>query len=193
MDGRTPAQQRRTQRQRARAQFLFFLRRLFPGRRGRLFGLRLRKRRCQRRPQARRSNRRNNGPRGEERSWRRRCRRRFGRFRRLVGMVVVPVPVVGRVTLRTAVRIPHGKAGGADDGRHVILARIIAAEALCPYLVNRAGVRHLLGNAEFVELVDDLPRLYFQLPRQLIYSDLAHVQEVVYLPTPWYREPAPRQ
>jgi hypothetical protein len=34
---------------------------------------------------------------------------------------------------------------------------------------------HLLGDAEFVELVDDLARLHFQLPRQLINPDLTHI------------------
>jgi len=36
-------------------------------------------------------------------------------------------------------------------------------------------VGHLLGNAEFMKLVDDLARFDFQLPRQLINPDLTHI------------------
>jgi hypothetical protein len=32
-----------------------------------------------------------------------------------------------------------------------------------------------LGDAEFVQFIDDLTRLNFELPRQLIDSDLTHV------------------
>jgi hypothetical protein len=32
-----------------------------------------------------------------------------------------------------------------------------------------------LGNAELVQFIDDLTRLHFELPRQLIDSDLTHV------------------
>jgi hypothetical protein len=42
-------------------------------------------------------------------------------------------------------------------------------------------VGHLFGDTEFVQLVDDLARLYFQLPRKLIDSDLTHIQ-AIYLP-----------
>jgi hypothetical protein len=31
-----------------------------------------------------------------------------------------------------------------------------------------------LGNTEFVQFIDDLTRLHFELPRQLIDSDLTH-------------------
>jgi hypothetical protein len=37
-------------------------------------------------------------------------------------------------------------------------------------------VRDLFGYAEFVQLVDDLARLHFQLPRQLIDSNLTHIE-----------------
>jgi hypothetical protein len=42
-------------------------------------------------------------------------------------------------------------------------------------------VGQLFGHAEFGELLDDLSRLYFELPRQLIDSDLTHIQ-AFYLP-----------
>jgi len=41
--------------------------------------------------------------------------------------------------------------------------------------VDRTGVGNFFGNAEFVQLVDDLARLHFQLPRQLIDSNLTHI------------------
>jgi hypothetical protein len=37
---------------------------------------------------------------------------------------------------------------------------------------------YLFGNPQFVQLVDDLARLTFQLPRQLIDSDLTHIQAI---------------
>jgi hypothetical protein len=61
-------------------------------------------------------------------------------------------------------------------------AGVIAAQAVGRVVVNRTGVGHLLGNnTEFVQFLDDLVRLYFQLPRQLIDSNLTHSQEI-YLP-----------
>jgi hypothetical protein len=101
--------------------------------------------------------------------------------------------VVVVVVVIRAVRTEPRKLRGADDGRIVVFAGVVPAQTFCPDLVDRAGVRHLLGDAEFVQLVDDLPRLDFQPSRQLIDSDLAHVQEVVYLPTPRCRAAEPGQ
>jgi hypothetical protein len=36
-------------------------------------------------------------------------------------------------------------------------------------------MRQSLGDAELVQFIDDLTRLNFELPRQLIDSDLTHV------------------
>jgi hypothetical protein len=61
----------------------------------------------------------------------------------------------------------------SGSGRGV--SGIVAPQSIGHIVVDRAGMGHLLGNAEFVELVDDLARLYFQLPRQLINPDLTHI------------------
>jgi hypothetical protein len=55
-------------------------------------------------------------------------------------------------------------------------AAIIAAKLLGLVFINRTGVRDLLSDLEFVQLVDDLARLHFQLPRQLIDSNLTHIK-----------------
>jgi hypothetical protein len=56
------------------------------------------------------------------------------------------------------------------------IAGIITTQALGHVVVNRAGMGHLFGNAEFLQFFDDLTRLNFKLPRQLINSDLTHIQ-----------------
>lgn len=61
-------------------------------------------------------------------------------------------------------------------------AAIIAAKLLGLVFINRTGVRDLLSDLEFVQLVDDLARLHFQLPRQFIDSNLTHSQVIFYLP-----------
>src|SRR5258708_6242279 len=55
------------------------------------------------------------------------------------------------------------------------LTPIIPAQLVGPVLVDGTGVGNFFGNAEFVELVDDLARLHFQLPRQFIDSNLTHI------------------
>jgi hypothetical protein len=40
---------------------------------------------------------------------------------------------------------------------------------------DRAGMGQRLGDTEIVQFIDDLTRLDFELPRQLIDSDLTHV------------------
>jgi hypothetical protein len=60
---------------------------------------------------------------------------------------------------------------GQDRG----VAAEIAAELVGVVVVNRTGMRQRLGDAEFVQFIDDLTRLNFELPRQLIDSNLTHV------------------
>jgi hypothetical protein len=55
-------------------------------------------------------------------------------------------------------------------------APIVPAKLLGLVFINRAGMRYLLSDLEFVELVDDLARLHFQLPRQFIDSNLTHIK-----------------
>jgi hypothetical protein len=69
---------------------------------------------------------------------------------------------------------------GRSDANRAITG-VIATEFVGHVIINRAGVGHLFGDTEFVQLVDDLARLYFQLPRQLLDSDLTHIQ-AIYLP-----------
>jgi hypothetical protein len=73
---------------------------------------------------------------------------------------------------------------GSNDGR---VAGIIPAQFLRHVVIDRTGVGHLLGNAEFLQLLDDLPRLYFQLSRQFIDSNLAHIQQLFLPVCPLYR------
>jgi hypothetical protein len=54
-------------------------------------------------------------------------------------------------------------------------AAVITAQLIGFVLVDRAGMGDLFGDTEFVQLVDDLARLYFQLPRQFIDSNLTHI------------------
>ena len=60
---------------------------------------------------------------------------------------------------------------GAYDSPLVIPAQLIGL-----VFVDRAGVGDFFGDAEFVQFVDDLARLHFQLPRQLIDSNLTHIE-----------------
>jgi hypothetical protein len=62
------------------------------------------------------------------------------------------------------------------------LAGVIAAQTVGHVVVDRTGVGHLLGDAEFLQFLDDLARLYFQLSRQFIDSNLTHSQVIIYLP-----------
>jgi hypothetical protein len=68
--------------------------------------------------------------------------------------------------------VPLG--GGRQGG--VRFTTVIAAQLIGFVFVDRTGVGDFFGNAEFVQLVDDLARLYFQLPRQLIDSNLTHIE-----------------
>src|ERR1035438_5353679 len=53
---------------------------------------------------------------------------------------------------------------------------VVPAQLIGFVFVDRAGVGDFFGNAKFVQLVDDLARLHFQLPRQLIDSNLTHIE-----------------
>jgi hypothetical protein len=54
-------------------------------------------------------------------------------------------------------------------------ATVVTAQLVGFVVVDRTGVGYLLGDAKFVQLVDDLARLHFQLPRQFIDSNLTHI------------------
>jgi hypothetical protein len=56
----------------------------------------------------------------------------------------------------------------------VRLASVIPAQLICLVFVDRAGVGDFFGDAELVQLVDDLARLHFELPREFIDSNLTH-------------------
>jgi hypothetical protein len=77
---------------------------------------------------------------------------------------------------RCAGRISLTSSGGGG------VRGVMSAQPIGHIVIDRAGVGHFLGNAEFLQFLDDLSRLDFQLPRQLIDSDLTHIQEFVYLP-----------
>jgi hypothetical protein len=89
------------------------------------------------------------------------------------GSLIARRPGVFRVFVvlkfRLLTRRPHA---------HRPVARIITAKLVGCVVIDRTGVGHLFVDTEFVELLDDLPRLDFQLPRQLIDSDLTHIQAI---------------
>jgi hypothetical protein len=59
--------------------------------------------------------------------------------------------------------------------RRIRLTLVITAQLIGLVFVDRAGVSDFFRDPEFVQLVDDLARLYFQLPRQFIDSNLTHI------------------
>jgi hypothetical protein len=83
----------------------------------------------------------------------------------MIGLRLLPLD-------RRAGTIPLG--GGRQGGMR--FTAIVTAQLIGLVLVDRTGVSDFFGNAEFVQLVDDLARLYFQLPRQLIDSNLTHIE-----------------
>jgi hypothetical protein len=58
---------------------------------------------------------------------------------------------------------------------HRSVAAEIAPQLFGVVVVDRAGMGQRFGDAELVQFIDDLTRLNFELPRQLIDSDLTHV------------------
>jgi hypothetical protein len=57
---------------------------------------------------------------------------------------------------------------------HRSVAAKIAPQLLGIIVVDRAGMGQGFGDTELVQFIDDLTRLNFELPRQLIDSDLTH-------------------
>jgi hypothetical protein len=51
---------------------------------------------------------------------------------------------------------------------------VVAAELVDYVVVQRAGVRLFIRDAQFGELLQYFVSLNFQLPRQLVNSDLSH-------------------
>jgi hypothetical protein len=83
------------------------------------------------------------------------------------------------------------RAGISLPGGGRTVPGVKTTQALGHIVVDRAGVGQLFGHAEFGELLDDLSRLYFELPRQLIDSDLTHIQAFylpAYPPAPKFRQ-----
>jgi hypothetical protein len=72
--------------------------------------------------------------------------------------------------------------GGRTGGER--FAAIVAAELIGFVVVNGTGVGYFLGYTEFVQLVDDLARLHFQLPREFIDSNLTHMKTFRLMPAP---------
>jgi hypothetical protein len=60
-------------------------------------------------------------------------------------------------------------------GDHGSVTAEIAPQLFGVVVVDRAGMGQGFGDAELVQFIDDLTRLDFELPRQLIDSDLTHV------------------
>jgi hypothetical protein len=73
--------------------------------------------------------------------------------------------------IRPSRRLP-GDNRGVDNG---CVTSKIAAQLDGVVVVDRAGMGQRLGDTELVQFIDDLTRLHFELPRQLIDSDLTHV------------------
>jgi hypothetical protein len=63
---------------------------------------------------------------------------------------------------------------GRRRERGMRFAVVVPPQLIGLVFVDRARVGDFFGDAEFVQLVDDLARLHFQLPRQLIDSNLTH-------------------
>jgi hypothetical protein len=62
----------------------------------------------------------------------------------------------------------------AGGWRFGILVPVVAAELVHYVVVQRAGVRLFIRDAQFGELFQYFVSLNFQLPRQLVNSDLSH-------------------
>jgi hypothetical protein len=93
----------------------------------------------------------------------------IGRFVR-GGITMGPLGPLGR--LRWSGLGISRFAGAHSDG----FAAIVTAQLFSAFVIDRAGVSNFLGNSEFVQFVDDLARLHFQLPRQFIDSNLTHIK-----------------
>ena len=89
------------------------------------------------------------------------------RMIRLAGSVAVVIDVM-------MVRFDRAGSGRHYFRRQQRFSAVVAAQLLGHIVVDRTGVGDFLSDLEFVELVDDLARLNFQLSRQLIDSDLTH-------------------
>jgi hypothetical protein len=71
--------------------------------------------------------------------------------------------------------IENGGGGAVAMLRSERLTGVITAQLVGLIFVDRAGMGNFFSDTEFVQLVDDLARLYFELPRQLIDSNLTHI------------------
>jgi hypothetical protein len=81
----------------------------------------------------------------------------------------------GRVVLHAGVGGVLGGVLVSGGGRRLrVLMAIIAAQFEDYVVFQRAGVRLLISDAEFGELLQYFVSFDFQLPRQLVNSDLSH-------------------
>src|ERR1019366_3430617 len=75
-------------------------------------------------------------------------------------------------------RLVNGSAvarrGGREGGMR--LTTVVSAQLIGLIFVDRARMGYFFGDAKFVQLVDDLARLHFQLSRQFIDSNLTHIE-----------------
>lgn len=112
----------------------------------------------------------------------RRSNRRDGRRSGRAAFLSVGRALLG-FALRDRLRLATGPTGARlflpalllMGGDHRGVATEIAPQLLGIIVVDRAGMGQGFGDAELVQFIDDLTRLYFELPRQLIDSDLTHV------------------
>ncbi len=107
-------------------------------------------------------------------------RRRYARFRltcgrrSIMGFILPSIlPSPGRALFN---RCARAVAVRRRRPRRIGFAFVITAQLIGLVFVDRAGVGNFFGDPEFVQLVDDLARLYFQLPRQFIDSNLTHIK-----------------
>jgi hypothetical protein len=94
-------------------------------------------------------------------------------------MVLIAHMVVIAAFSRFLRFIFRGRAGAISAGsrqRRVGFTAVIPAQLIGFIVVDRARVGDLFGDAKFVQLVDDLARLHFQLSRQFIDSNLTHIK-----------------
>jgi hypothetical protein len=99
------------------------------------------------------------------------CRRGFDIHNRL--KLGLSVRDGGRFGMGVGAVLGRGFVLGGG-GRLGILMPVVAAQLVHYVVVQRAGVRLFIRDAQFGELLQYFVSLNFQLPRQLVNSDLSH-------------------
>jgi hypothetical protein len=120
----------------------------------------------------------------ELRARRRRLGEASGSLRRLGRLDSFVLLSLSRFLYRSFFRRPFLWLGRGFENRGVRavamrrserFAGVITAQLVGFVFVDRAGMGNFFSDTEFVQLVDDLARLYFELPRELIDSNLTHI------------------